>query len=48
MKSEGAWRKVVLALSVAGLFVGATLLSGGKCGGGGSGMGYASPLGSAP
>jgi len=41
MNPENVWRRVLLALSMGGLFAGATLLSGGVCGGGG-GMGYES------
>jgi hypothetical protein len=40
MKSEITLRRIRLALSIAGLFVGATLLSAGHCGGGGGGGGY--------
>lgn len=39
MKSEKTLRRIRLALSIAGLFAGATLLSAGHCGGGGGGGG---------
>ena len=39
MKSEKMMRKIRLALNIAGLFAGATLLSAGHCGSSGNGSG---------
>lgn len=43
MRPDNALRKVLLALSIAVLFAGATCLSDGMCGGGGGGGYRSSP-----
>jgi hypothetical protein len=42
MKPGIAWHKMLLALSIAGISLGAAFFSGGACGGGGGGGHYMS------